>query len=84
LQHLKTTADQKLILIFMLTASIQRTAYLNLRIMWKFDEHQGFTGINRDYCLQVIKRITRGRECVVGGIMALSYAQNVDGLQATK
>jgi len=43
--------------------------------MWKFDEHQGFTGINRDYFLQVIKRITRGCECVVGGIMALGYAQ---------
>jgi hypothetical protein len=67
----------------MLIASIQRTAYLNLRIMWKFDVDQGFIRINRDYYLQVIKKITRSCECVVGGIMARLGA-TVDGVYATK
>ena len=59
----------------MLIAISQCTAYLNLWIMLKFDEAQGFSGNNRNYFMQVIKRISSGCECVVGGILAVGYVQ---------
>jgi hypothetical protein len=59
----------------MLIASSQKTTYLNLWIMLKFDEVQGLSGLNRNYFMQVTKRILRGCECVVGDIVAVGYAQ---------